>query len=305
MDADEQSAAEALLSCVNMKPGRPSLYASPSQPVVQERSYHQLSKNLAPLLHSGVDNYNSNYTQSIQSSSSHSRSPTNVTSTPSELTNHSFAPLQAVKKRGRSAEGSSVDDNVADEQDEEIDDASRPLKNTKRAAQNRAAQRAFRERKEQYVRDLERKSLLLDETIIDREKLFAQVSALKADLVSIRARPVAPVAASPTTLFPSASSLAPRLLPHQTAFPPIIDYSNCHPQPQNAGNHSGEWERRSASWEKERAELLHSVEKEHRRVMNVEHEAHLVTQGKLDESRRELATFRREFMSACAAIKSE
>ncbi|KAG0142980.1 hypothetical protein CROQUDRAFT_96902 [Cronartium quercuum f. sp. fusiforme G11] len=54
----------------------------------------------------------------------------------------------------------------------------RPLKNTKRAAQNRAAQRAFRERKDKYVRDLENKSNKLDDYILlynqlkEREKII-------------------------------------------------------------------------------------------------------------------------------------
>ncbi|WAQ92944.1 hypothetical protein PtA15_17A426 [Puccinia triticina] len=47
--------------------------------------------------------------------------------------------------------------------DEERSICSRALKNTKRAAQNRAAQRAFRERKDRYVRELEARSVQLEE----------------------------------------------------------------------------------------------------------------------------------------------
>ena len=66
---------------------------------------------------------------------------------------------------------------------------SRPLKNTKRAAQNRAAQRAFRERKDRYVRELEARSVQLEEYIVryglleERER---QVAAREAELIDPR-----------------------------------------------------------------------------------------------------------------------
>lgn len=44
------------------------------------------------------------------------------------------------------------------------DEAGSKVKNTKRAAQNRAAQQAFRQRKEQYVKDLESKATLIEAT---------------------------------------------------------------------------------------------------------------------------------------------
>ncbi|KAI8458962.1 hypothetical protein BY996DRAFT_6410517 [Phakopsora pachyrhizi] len=63
--------------------------------------------------------------------------------------------------------------------DEDRGLSSRPLKNTKRAAQNRAAQRAFRERKDRYVRELEARSVQFDEYIMrhglleERERILA------------------------------------------------------------------------------------------------------------------------------------
>ncbi|KAH9808538.1 hypothetical protein DFH28DRAFT_1135606 [Melampsora americana] len=49
--------------------------------------------------------------------------------------------------------------------------SARPLKNTKRAAQNRAAQRAFRERKDRYVRDLETRSAQFDAYVLRHKQL--------------------------------------------------------------------------------------------------------------------------------------
>lgn len=50
---------------------------------------------------------------------------------------------------------------------------------SKRAAQNRAAQRAFRQRKEKYVKELERKAKLMDEWKIELEQLRQQNRELK------------------------------------------------------------------------------------------------------------------------------
>ncbi|CAO3617915.1 unnamed protein product [Mucor hiemalis] len=50
---------------------------------------------------------------------------------------------------------------------------------SKRAAQNRAAQRAFRQRKERYVKDLEKKSKLMDEWKLEMEQLRKQNKELQ------------------------------------------------------------------------------------------------------------------------------
>ncbi|KAL2267583.1 hypothetical protein VTJ83DRAFT_4860 [Remersonia thermophila] len=57
--------------------------------------------------------------------------------------------------------------------------AKRPLSTSKRAAQNRAAQRAFRQRKEHYIKQLEQK-------VRDAEQLDANYKALQAEHYSLR-----------------------------------------------------------------------------------------------------------------------
>jgi len=55
----------------------------------------------------------------------------------------------------------------------------RTLKNTKRAEQNRAAQRAFRERRDAYVRDLEKKAKQLEEVVEEKNRLKDRISHLE------------------------------------------------------------------------------------------------------------------------------
>ncbi|PLW37315.1 hypothetical protein PCANC_15433 [Puccinia coronata f. sp. avenae] len=70
--------------------------------------------------------------------------------------------------------------------DEDRSLCTRPLKNTKRAAQNRAAQRAFRERKDRYVRELEARSVQFEEYLAryglleERER---QIAAREAEFM--------------------------------------------------------------------------------------------------------------------------
>ncbi|KAL8280636.1 hypothetical protein RQP46_006959 [Phenoliferia psychrophenolica] len=66
-------------------------------------------------------------------------------------------------------------------------DAAKPLKDTKRAAQNRAAQRAFRERKEQHVKDLEQKASLVDTTLARCTTLEASIASLTTSLTAYTA----------------------------------------------------------------------------------------------------------------------
>lgn len=56
---------------------------------------------------------------------------------------------------------------------------------SKRAAQNRAAQRAFRQRKERYVKDLEKKAKLMDEWKIEMEQLRQQNKELKENQLKL------------------------------------------------------------------------------------------------------------------------
>ncbi|GAA5920376.1 hypothetical protein JCM1841_005598 [Sporobolomyces salmonicolor] len=57
--------------------------------------------------------------------------------------------------------------------------AKKELKQTKRAAQNRAAQRAFRERKEQHIRDLECRAAQLPPLLSELDALRARVDELE------------------------------------------------------------------------------------------------------------------------------
>ncbi|GAA5859375.1 hypothetical protein JCM1840_004586 [Sporobolomyces johnsonii] len=57
--------------------------------------------------------------------------------------------------------------------------AKKELKQTKRAAQNRAAQRAFRERKEQHIRDLESRAAQLPPLLSELDALRARVDELE------------------------------------------------------------------------------------------------------------------------------
>lgn len=69
----------------------------------------------------------------------------------------------------------------------------RPLSNTKRAAQNRAAQRAFRERRDQHVKEIEAKARQVDEALSSAsmhkqryEDLLKTIAGLRADNQSLR-----------------------------------------------------------------------------------------------------------------------
>jgi len=76
----------------------------------------------------------------------------------------------------------------------------RPLTNTKRAAQNRSAQRAFRQRKEVYIKDLEEKVKEVDalkntiETLKQENMQLRDYSlALQAKLIEQPDVPAPPV----------------------------------------------------------------------------------------------------------------
>ncbi|KAG0345121.1 hypothetical protein BG004_003952, partial [Podila humilis] len=72
---------------------------------------------------------------------------------------------------------------------------------TKRAAQNRAAQRAFRQRKDQYVRELERKASLLPAAENKVAALTARVEQLEAALAAAEAESGRPIS-TPATFPP-------------------------------------------------------------------------------------------------------
>jgi hypothetical protein len=56
---------------------------------------------------------------------------------------------------------------------------------SKRAAQNRAAQRAFRQRKERYVKDLEKKTKLMDEWKLELDQLRQQNKELRENTMRL------------------------------------------------------------------------------------------------------------------------
>ncbi|KAG5361399.1 hypothetical protein CJU90_2783 [Yarrowia sp. C11] len=56
-----------------------------------------------------------------------------------------------------------------------VNNRGRPLQTTKRAAQNRAAQRAFRQRKEQYIKELESEVKESKESLDELEKNYHQL----------------------------------------------------------------------------------------------------------------------------------
>ncbi|CCH63077.1 hypothetical protein TBLA_0J00790 [Henningerozyma blattae CBS 6284] len=57
------------------------------------------------------------------------------------------------------------------------------LRNTKRAAQNRNAQKAFRLRREKYIKDLELKATKFDSLIIENNNLKKEIESLKQQLL--------------------------------------------------------------------------------------------------------------------------
>ncbi|CAI2020423.1 hypothetical protein SEUBUCD646_0H00850 [Saccharomyces eubayanus] len=58
----------------------------------------------------------------------------------------------------------------------------KPLRNTKRAAQNRSAQKAFRHRREKYIKNLEEKSKIFDGLVKENDELKKIIDLLKAKL---------------------------------------------------------------------------------------------------------------------------
>lgn len=176
-------------------------------------------KKSRALLHSGLrspiplnpQDFSSQH-QSTQTPTIAARSGMDIQLSPSKPTlDHRFSPIQST----RSHEPVEADDspNPHEHHDDSkhepgryphlvslprplfLDDdrniSSRPLKNTKRAAQNRAAQRAFRERKDRYVRELEARSAQFEDYIVqyglldERERLIeAREAALKSSSIS-------------------------------------------------------------------------------------------------------------------------
>lgn len=74
---------------------------------------------------------------------------------------------------------------------------SRTLTNSKRAAQNRAAQRAFRQRKDKYIKDLEAKAKDLDSTkkqldnlLKERAEMAQTIKNLKAEIAKLKGEEV-------------------------------------------------------------------------------------------------------------------
>ncbi|SCU77488.1 LAME_0A01266g1_1 [Lachancea meyersii CBS 8951] len=75
---------------------------------------------------------------------------------------------------------SNSNDADRDENDSQlIGKSGKPLRNTKRAAQNRSAQKAFRQRRDRYIKDLETK-------VEEFDRLDAQVAALSQENESLK-----------------------------------------------------------------------------------------------------------------------
>lgn len=58
----------------------------------------------------------------------------------------------------------------------------KPLRNTKRAAQNRSAQKAFRHRREKYIKNLEEKSKIFDGLVKENDELKKMIDLLNAKI---------------------------------------------------------------------------------------------------------------------------
>ena len=69
-----------------------------------------------------------------------------------------------------------------------IGKSGKPLRNTKRAAQNRNAQRAFRQRREKYVKDLECKARDYNRLLAELETYKNENRLLKSQLAQLQQR---------------------------------------------------------------------------------------------------------------------
>lgn len=67
-----------------------------------------------------------------------------------------------------------------------IGKSGKSLRNTKRAAQNRNAQKAFRQRKERYIKDLEAKAKNFDQILIENKSLKLEIFELRKIIQSIQ-----------------------------------------------------------------------------------------------------------------------
>lgn len=279
--------------------------------------------------------YSATATPSLSSASASTSTPPNVPLNASQRAGDTFAvtarknanSTTSDKKRGKSAE----DDSLAEEGEEQNEDGSKPLKNTKRAAQNRAAQRAFRERKEQYVGNLEKKSQLLDETLKDMEakttlldaalsrerSLEAQVAQLQHLLDSRHSDPAemqqhldsrqshANAPRPPSFSGPSSSRPSSSSYPSQSLHGDRTQLSPSAWEQREADIYSQrktwEMERHNYQEEQRMSEGVHralaSEREEHSRGMR-EREG---LRGMLEESRRENAIIRTELATALQA----
>jgi len=145
----------------------------------------------------------------------------------------------------------------------------RALKNTKRAAQNRAAQQAFRKRKEERIKELEEKEKELqllrsrsedlrrkEQDLIEREQLFA--------LRQIKAESMAAASASSsnghTTNHVSPSTASSSHFPYATSTTlPHLQQQQQHAQSQGQANHHI-----AASLSQQQQQQQHSAEQDAR-----------------------------------------
>ena len=109
--------------------------------------------------------------------------------------NNEFEHLLQPGEGGHNPDAQSPDQQGGNAQDEgeALTRHGRPLSTTKRAAQNRAAQRAFRERRDQHVREVEAKAKQVDEALASAathkqryDELLKTIAGLRADNQSLR-----------------------------------------------------------------------------------------------------------------------
>lgn len=84
-----------------------------------------------------------------------------------------------------SADNNDNNDNVTkpvpDKDTQLISSSGKTLRNTRRAAQNRTAQKAFRQRKEKYIKNLEQKSKIFDDLLAENNNFKSLNDSLRND----------------------------------------------------------------------------------------------------------------------------
>lgn len=175
--------------------------------------------------------------------------PVDLTGAPVPVSDYSSYTLDNDTQKRKMSPGESTSDGADDESPEGEDGEADPKKPrkpgrkpettipaSKRKAQNRAAQRAFRERKEKHLRDLETKiSALEGETAAknsENEFLRFQVQRLQSELKLYREKPAGGAAAAAAGDAPSAVQSAP--IPEMSSKPFTFEFPSYNvPKPSD------------------------------------------------------------------------